>query len=302
MRSKAWSALCATLIIFFIPPVLADNTGFECTGPNGPQYLNPDSGLHTADLIDVKGKDVGVVEVYNTTDELRFILKPTDDERLKEIWLWTGSDISAMPRKSDGDPDLQKFPFQRVPKKLANGEEYVIPLNLIEQLDFKWKGTSHKWWFLLGGKTGTKEFMAQGPCVLLDTKKGGFTFHPKRIHHPDRGQFIDATVMGLTFDGPTQKGVTGYDEDGIESIKGGFPYFPGENIDFSIGDVAMGEALASKKVSPLDLFSGADINDPRVIGVARTLQTLDEDSGCRAKGRQDHHPYRSRRMFRIRGR
>ena len=274
MRSKAWSALCATLIIFFVPPVLAENTGFECTGPNGPQYLNPDYGLHTADLIDVKGKVIGVVDVYNTQDELKFVLKPVDDERLKEIWLWTGSDISALPRKSDGDPDLKKFPFQAVPKKLNAGEEYVIPLDLIYQLDFKWKGTSHKWWYLLAGKTGTKEFMAKGPCDVLDTKKGGFTFNPKWIHRPDRGHFIDSPVVGLGYHGPTQKGVT---QSGKLDGGGGFLFFPGEIIEFSLGDIAVGKGLAAKKVSPLDLFQGADINDPRVIDVARILQTLDAD-------------------------
>ena len=32
-----------------------------------------------------------------------------------------------------------------------------------------------------------------------------------------------------------------------------------------------------KKISPLDMYSGADTNDPRVIGVARVLQSLDSD-------------------------
>jgi hypothetical protein len=45
MRSKAWSALCATLSIFFAVPVLAEVSGFECSGPGGPYYGNPDYGL-----------------------------------------------------------------------------------------------------------------------------------------------------------------------------------------------------------------------------------------------------------------
>ena len=191
MRIKGWSACYAAVLLFFTLPVLAETTGFECTGPNGPQYLNPDFGLHTADLIDVKGKFVGVVEVYNTQDEMKFILKPTGDEYIKEFWLWTDSDISAIPRKYDGDPDLKKFPFEKTPKGLQKGEVYELSLNLLDQLDFNWKGESHKWWYLLAGKTGTKEFMAKGPCEVLDTKKGGFTFNPKWIHHPDRGHFID---------------------------------------------------------------------------------------------------------------
>ena len=277
MRSKALFALCATLFIFFIPPVLAETTGFECTGPNGPQYLNPDHGLHTADLIDVKGKVIGVVDVYNTQDEMKFILKPTGDEYIKEFWLWTDSDISAIPRKNDGDPDLKKFPFQKTPKGLQKGEEYELSLNLLDQLNFQWKGESHKWWYLLAGKTGTKEFMAKGPCDVLDTKKGRFTFNPKWIHHPDRGHFIDSTVVGIGYHGPTQKGFT---QPGGPDGGGGFLFFPGESIDFSVGTVSLGSAPAAKRVSPLDIFSGADINDPAVVGVAQTLQTLDEDSGA----------------------
>ena len=58
---------------------------------------------------------------------------------------------------------------------------------------------------------------------------------------------------------------------------GGFLFFPDETIEFSVGSVSLGSALADKKVSPLDLFHGADINDPRVVNVARLLQSLDDD-------------------------
>jgi hypothetical protein len=51
MRSKAYFALCAILSIFFAAPVLAEVSGFECSGPGGPYYGNPDYGLYTAELI-----------------------------------------------------------------------------------------------------------------------------------------------------------------------------------------------------------------------------------------------------------
>ena len=80
-------------------------------------------------------------------------------------------------------------------------------------------------------------------------------------------------MKGLYYVGPTQEGVAGYDED-IDELaheQGGFLFFPGESIEFSIGWVPLGTASAVKKVSPLDLFSGVGVEENPVLGVARTL-------------------------------
>jgi len=58
---------------------------------------------------------------------------------------------------------------------------------------------------------------------------------------------------------------------------GGFDYFPGERVILSIGSVDLGTALADHKISPLDIFENADTDDPRVINMARLLQSLDAD-------------------------
>ncbi len=275
MKSKAWFALCATLSIFFAAPVFAEASGFECSGPGGPYYGNPDYGLYTAELISDNGYGViiGIVDVYNTHDELKFILKPNSDIKLTDIQLWTDTDISSIPVKK-GKPLFAKFPWVRSPNLVA-GEEYTITLDLVDDMGFAWRGMSHKWWFLIHGDYEGGDYIAKGPCELNDYAK--YTYHPKWIHHPDRGQFIDQPVVGVGYHGPTQKGVT---KSGDSGGGGGFLFFPGESIDFSIGDVSLGSALASKKVSPLDLFHGADINTPSVIGVAQALQSLDEDSGA----------------------
>lgn len=276
MRSKALFVLCATLSIFFAAPVLAEVSGFECSGPGGPYYGNPDYGLYTAELISNKrdGMKIGVVDVYNTHDELKFILKPNGNIKLKEFQLWTGTDTSTIPVKKNGKPHFSRFPYKmdfRRHLTLKRGEAYEFVLNL-EELGFSWKGISHKWWFLLHGDFAGGEFIAKGPCELNDYE--WFTYNPKWIHHPDRGQFIDSPVVGIGYHGPTQKGVT---QAGKPDGDGGFLFFPGETIEFSVGDIVLGEGIAAKKVSPLDLFHGADINDPRVIDVARVLQTLDAD-------------------------
>ena len=277
MRSKAWSALCATLSIFFAPPVLAEVSGFECSGPGGPYYGNPDFGLYTAELISDNGNGVkiGVVDVFNTQDELKFIFKPNSDIDFTAIQLWTDTGITSIPIKKDGKPHFGKFPWVTKPNLVA-GDEYTISLNLEFDLGFQWRGTSHKWWFLAHGNflQGDYEgdFIAKGPCELDPYTK--YTYHPKWIHRPDRGHFIDSPVVGLGYHGPTQKGIT---KAGKPDGGGGFLFFPGETIEFSLGDIVLGEGPAAKKVSPLDLFHGADINDPRVIDVARILQTLDAD-------------------------
>jgi len=89
------------------------------------------------------------------------------------------------------------------------------------------------------------------------------------IAHPRRAHFIDSPVGGLFVKTPTFAGVT--DESG------GFDYFPGERVDISIGSVVIGNALADHKISPIDIFKGADTEDERVINMAILLQSLDAD-------------------------
>jgi len=89
------------------------------------------------------------------------------------------------------------------------------------------------------------------------------------------GHFIDANVNGLTYATPTQSGRTG--------DSGQFWYLPMERIDFSVGILPLGDALADRRISPTDLFDGADMDDDRVLNVARLLQSLDAD-GSPAQG------------------
>jgi hypothetical protein len=113
---------------------------------------------------------------------------------------------------------------------------------------------------------------AFGPDEFEGAQWGWYTTY--ELAHPRRGHFIDAPVVGIGYRGPTQEGVTA---DSSAEEGGGFLFFPGETIEFSVGSVTLGSAEAAKKVSPLDLFSGADVNDPRAINVARLLQSLDDD-------------------------
>ena len=95
------------------------------------------------------------------------------------------------------------------------------------------------------------------------------------LAHPKRAHFIDSAVAGLKVETPTFVGIT--------DDSGAFDYFPGERTEISIGSMIIGTALAETKVTPLDVFETADIDDDRVANLARLLQSLDSDGDPKQK-------------------
>ena len=89
------------------------------------------------------------------------------------------------------------------------------------------------------------------------------------------GHFVDANVSGLAYETLTQEGLT--TDDGETGEEGHFWFLPAENIRFWVGDLYLGQALADRNVSPVDLFEGSDMDDDRVINMAWLLQSLDGD-------------------------
>jgi hypothetical protein len=83
------------------------------------------------------------------------------------------------------------------------------------------------------------------------------------------GHFIDANVHGLEYLTLTQSGRTG--------AEGQFWYLPNERVGFSVGRLFLGDALGDRRVGPVDLFEGADMDDDPVINLAWLLQSLDAD-------------------------
>jgi hypothetical protein len=84
------------------------------------------------------------------------------------------------------------------------------------------------------------------------------------------GVFIDSPVENLHYQTASSSGTT--------SMDGEFNYQAGEKIIFSIGDITFPEVEAKAVVTPLDLFSTQNINDPSVVNTIRLLQSLDEDA------------------------
>ncbi|NND56881.1 MAG: hypothetical protein HKN57_06495 [Xanthomonadales bacterium] len=94
------------------------------------------------------------------------------------------------------------------------------------------------------------------------------TYVPAKV---EPGHFIDAIVNGLSYVTVTQTNF------GITGEGGQFWYLPGEYIAFYAGNLYLGDALGDHQVSPPDLFGQADMDDDRVLNVARLLQSLDAD-------------------------
>jgi hypothetical protein len=105
--------------------------------------------------------------------------------------------------------------------------------------------------------------------ISFDGGRWGWWFKYE-MAHPRRAHFIDSPVAGVLAAGPTYEDFTDF--------AGGFDYFPGERVDLSVGTVHLGSPLADHKISPLDIYENADTDDPRVINMARLLQSLDADA------------------------
>jgi len=104
--------------------------------------------------------------------------------------------------------------------------------------------------------------------VAFDGGRWGWWFSYE-IAHPRTGHFIDSPVAGLNVETPTYEGIT--------DINASFDYFPGEEVQISIGSFVLGTAVADQKISPLDIYPAFDTEDIEVINMARLLQSLDAD-------------------------
>jgi cytochrome c553 len=83
--------------------------------------------------------------------------------------------------------------------------------------------------------------------------------------------FMDAAVSGVEFDGPNYSGTT--------DDNGNLYYRTGDEVTLKIGNLILGSVSPrGDKMTPLDLVPGAtSSNDPRVVRILRTLQSLDSD-------------------------
>lgn len=84
------------------------------------------------------------------------------------------------------------------------------------------------------------------------------------------GVLVDSPLGGIDYTSYTYAGITGAD--------GGFKYFKGDPITFSVGGIPLGSAVAKPVMSLIDLVPGAtDVTNQTVTNMARFLQSLDND-------------------------
>jgi len=84
------------------------------------------------------------------------------------------------------------------------------------------------------------------------------------------GVFLDSAVEGISYSTETLAGVT--------NESGEFQYISGENVTFSIGDLAFPTTSASESITPLDMASSGSIYDDLVVNTIVLLQSLDVDA------------------------
>ena len=92
--------------------------------------------------------------------------------------------------------------------------------------------------------------------------------HPHKTTYT--GKFLDSAVEGLSYHTGSISGVT--DNEGT------FEYHENEIIQFSVGNITIGETAAKPVITPMDLCPGiTDIAAPCITNLCRFLQTLDDD-------------------------
>lgn len=283
MKRSTW---LFSLLIAAVTPVLA-------APPAGP-------GLHTTSMLYDQTELRGQMSIYNDSQSLAVNVETSDNWLISELQLFVHHDISLIPLKKDKVAfknisnkkkvaikkrsykkrgiALNKFPFKyeyEVPSTTGS-----ITLDLQDDLEFNWgmpwEDERVKYVILhadlvrLNADGAVIEFgdaWAFGDLAITRSKWG--TMFQYALAHPKTGHFRDSPVGGAVIDSPTFKGRTG--------DSGDFTYFPGESADFYIGDALIGRAALDDRVTPLDFFGGSDTEDPRVINMARLLQSLDAD-------------------------
>jgi len=245
--------------------------------------------------------DGGGVSIWNTKDDLKIAINP-DGFKIEEVSIHVVQDPAKFAAIIDkkGAPKVSKFDYKTDylgdQGILAEDHLEVIPLSTF---DICWGVDPEKCppnlYIIVAAELQQpeeievngvlEEIWVRVPETAYAENGGKFDRYPGTeaeedgivwgwyVTYPlakvEPGHFIDANVNGLTYNTPTQSGVTG--------DNGQLWYIPGERVDFSVGDLPLGDALGDRRVSPVDLFPGSDWEDDLVLNVARLLQSLDGD-------------------------
>ncbi len=242
-------------------------------------------------------RDVGDVSIWNTRDDLYIEINPSmrpnsDSKRSTSIPSMTrwNSMLSSTTKGSQRSHSLTfKTDYEEMGIVAVEHKEEIG----LERFEICWGVDPEKCppnrYIIVHAELQMPIINEDGEEVWVDAPEAAFAFGDGVFERSDKemesfywgyyvtyplakvepGHFIDANVNGLSYETPTQCGITG--------DTGQFDYIPGERVDFSVGSLSLGDALGDRRVSPMDLFGGADMDDHQVINVARLLQSLDGD-------------------------
>lgn len=225
---------------------------------------------------------VGDVTISNTKDQVRIDVVPSNGRGIAKVGVQVASDPTEFAALLDnkGQPKLSLFKYVTEYKKAVASHRQMVDMSTLA-LKPCWavdpvKCPPNRYILVAVELQGLEQMAYAGnggifdryiPAQLAGLAWGLYVTYPLAKAEP--GHFVDANVSGLTYLTPTQGGTTG--------SEGQFWWLPGERIDFWVGRLPLGSALADRAVSPVDLFPGADLEDSRVLNVARLLQSLDGD-------------------------
>ena len=277
-----------------IPPGIAYAQGGS-TWPVVVDLMTPDLEADTPDA----WRPVGAVSFKNSNSNYIVEVFPDPPYRIADVAIHVVEDPeefeSLLDKKGkpktnafdyktdflDGDGIPSDYHYQLVPLdnfstecfapnlKACPGLYTVVVVSLVEPQGSKWKALPES---AYAEESGTFANLAK-----LDERVWSWYVTYQRAR-PMAGHFVDANVNGLTYETISQYGVTEFSTDTGTTGQGGqFWFLPEERIKFSVGDLFLGETLADRILAPTDMFDGGDLDDDRVINMARLLQSLDDD-------------------------
>ncbi|BES64843.1 hypothetical protein SANA_12820 [Gottschalkiaceae bacterium SANA] len=242
-------------------------------------FIGP--GKYVADILMIDGgisKDtdvvIGQMSLWNTRDRLWMTLDTDQEWAIREVMIYVGAD--EVPITLGGAPAIQEFPYKA--QLTESTHTYEFSLDLMDDLDLTW-----------GKRDEARRIPKISVCLHVEptsetsTQGMGYAWGQGNVEflnhtgwwmnyaivHPSTGHFIDAPVKGVGYQTPTHIGIT---DDG-----GSFDYFAGESVELFIGGVSLGKVKADQRITPMDVVGTSDTDDPRVVNMAKLLQSLDED-------------------------
>ena len=125
-------------------------------------------------------------------------------------------------------------------------------------------------------------FVVGSSCIVLFDSGGGSNnnWNPDKDDDDDDEEEEETVVQSGNFSAPATEGLN-YQSGSVSGVTGSdgeFQYEQDQPVQFSIGDITLGSAVAGKPVvTTQDLVAGSSDAGTAAINVARLLQSLDSD-------------------------